>query len=83
MQPRCHFRIEWRHHLRQRFDDGYAQPAMPELFRHFQADVAAAHDHGTTAFAILDPCHDALHVRNVAHGEMTRAVNARNRRFEG
>ena len=79
MKPRGHFRIERRHHLRQRFHDGDAQTAVLQLLGHFQTDVAATHHDRAASLAILDPGHDPLHVRNVADGEMARTVNAEDR----
>ena len=42
VQPGSHFGVERRHHLGQRFDHRHIEPAVPQLFGHFEADVAAA-----------------------------------------
>lgn len=83
VKPRGHFRIERRHHLWQRFDDGNAQSAVAlQLLGHFETDVAAANHDRAAGATIFGPIHNALNVGDVADCEMASALNAWNRRFE-
>ncbi|MPM36400.1 hypothetical protein SDC9_82996 [bioreactor metagenome] len=65
MEQLGHLKIQRGHHLRQRLNEGDRKPCVTKVFRHLQADEAAAHHH----CALYPPAgHRRLDAVGVGHG---------------
>ena len=83
MHNRGHIIVDNIHNLIDRLDNRNRKPAVMEIFRHFQADKAAADNGNPFRRRIIDFCFDCIDVANRPQRINSGIVNTRNRRPNG
>ena len=70
--------------MRRRLDERDGKAARTKIFRHFDADEAAAHDDGAPRRRMkIRQTAQSLGIGHIAKSEDARALDARNRRTQG
>ncbi|MPN22050.1 hypothetical protein SDC9_169433 [bioreactor metagenome] len=75
-QVAAHFGVDGVQHLRRTLDDGDFQPAMTEVFSHFQPDVSGSGDQGAARPGV-NPGDHLVHIRDGPEAEHPAGIGSR------